>query len=146
MEPLNNGNKRCFTITTHSFLLYRHQKNEFFWEFSGILEGFWRILDISKKNFRAFPGNSGKNFWPYFGNYVAKPSLHANSRSRQSTAKLFRQRNVFHGRNSFPYLGRFSKVQPELKPWNGSVYNWVLQTGKRSDYQSWMPIISVARA
>ena len=113
-----------------------------FWNF----RGFWRILDIPKKNFRAFPGNSGKNFWPYFGNYVAKPSLHANSRSRQSTAKLFRQRNVFHGRNSFPYLGRFSKVQPELKPWNGSVYNWVLQTGKRSDYQSWMPIISVARA
>ena len=49
---LNIGYKRCFTITTHSFLLYRHHKNEF----SEILESFWRILDISKKNFRAFFG------------------------------------------------------------------------------------------
>ena len=56
-EPLNIGNKRCFTITTHSFLLYRHKKTKFFENF---LRVFGRILDISKKNFRAFFGKKGK--------------------------------------------------------------------------------------
>ena len=63
---LNVGSKRCFTITTHSFLLYRHHKNEF----SEILESFWRILELfsgKKKDFR-------KNFRPCFGNNVAKPN------------------------------------------------------------------------
>ena len=50
------------------------KKKENFWEFSGILERFWRILDISKRILEYFPGNSGKNFRSFFGNYVAKPS------------------------------------------------------------------------
>ena len=33
LEPLNIGNKRCFTITTHSFLLYRHRKTKAFENF-----------------------------------------------------------------------------------------------------------------
>ena len=119
----NDFSWNLYTLVINDFLRLQliflvislSRKRNFLRTFENFRE-FWRILDISKKNLRAFPGNSGKNFWPYFGNYVAKPSLHANSRSRQSTAKLSRQRNVFHGRNSFPYLGRFSKVQPELKP------------------------------
>ena len=50
------------------------KKTSFFLEFSGILESFWRILDISKKDLSFFSGTSEKNFRPYFGNYVAKPS------------------------------------------------------------------------
>ena len=41
------------------FFVISPSKNESFWEFSGILE--------------LFSGNSGKNFRPYFGNYVANP-------------------------------------------------------------------------
>ena len=41
------------------FFVISPSKNESFWKFSGILE--------------PFPGNSGKNFGPYFGNYVANP-------------------------------------------------------------------------
>ena len=46
-------------------LVISPSKNESFWEFSGILESFGRILEL-------FSGNSAKNFRPYFGNYVAK--------------------------------------------------------------------------
>ena len=38
-----------------------------------MLGSFWRILDISKRILELLSGNSGKNFGPYFGNYVAKP-------------------------------------------------------------------------
>ena len=56
-----------------SDLVISPSKNESFWEFSGILESFGRILDISKTRIlELFSGNSGKNFKPYFRNYVAK--------------------------------------------------------------------------
>ena len=35
-------------LTTHCFLLFRYKKRNLE-EFSGILESFWRILDISKR-------------------------------------------------------------------------------------------------
>ena len=56
------------------------QKDIFFWEFPGILVSFWRILDISKRIFQIFSGNSGNNFRPYFGNYVAKPTVLSRSK------------------------------------------------------------------
>ena len=72
MEPLNIGNKRYFTITTHSFLLYRHQKTKFFENFR---EFFGEFETFLKRILELFSGNSGKNFRPQFGNYAAKPCL-----------------------------------------------------------------------
>ena len=39
-------------------------------------------MNISKRILELFSGNCGKNFWPYFGNYVAKPGLRLAEQNR----------------------------------------------------------------
>ena len=76
--PLNTTNNRFFIrvlyTSTYQQLctkkVPRYKKKAIFWEFTGILESFWRILDISKGILQLFSGNSGKNFRLYFRNYV----------------------------------------------------------------------------
>ena len=55
-------------------------ERHFFLRISRNFSEFLGILDISKRIFQIFSGNSGNNFRPYFGNYVAKPTVLSQSK------------------------------------------------------------------